>query len=444
MLDFIGFTEHDSSNQHLYDFTANVSGDLFDLPAGPVDVAFGYEHRFQSAQLHSRTRSSAAGLGADIPAQPAQGHYNVDEFYGEIRVPDPEGRSRSPTRSRPTARSAIRIIRSAAAARPTPSPACGSRSRTSCSAAPTRPVSGRRALANCSVAGRASICRSTIPARTSRARPTRGRPAPTVRANCIANGVPADRHLCRRRRDSCRSSRRATSDLKPEKSRNLTFGAVYSPRWARNSNFASNLSLEVNYYDIKVTDAIGAVDPNLTLNNCALLGDAASCALVTRTAQRLRQRNRRNAARTSTASAPRAIDAKFNYRSPPTSIGRFGLSANATWLRKYVLTASNGFVVLDRRGTERGSPDQAFPKFKGNATIDWSLGDFAASFTGRYIDDVTEIDPDTAGPKQARQPLLRRRPVQLSRRRSCNAASPSRSASTICSTRIRRPASSAA
>ena len=31
-------------------------------------------------------------------------------------------------------------------------------------------------------------------------------------------------------------------------------------------------------------DAIGAVDPNVTLNNCALLGDAASCALVKRTA----------------------------------------------------------------------------------------------------------------------------------------------------------------
>ena len=88
------------------------------------------------------------------------------------------------------------------------------------------------------------------------------------------------------------------------------------------------------------------------------------------------------------------------YRTGLTTAGRFGLTVNASWLLKYVLTASNGFVVLDRRGTERGSPDQAFPKFKGNATIDWSLGRVAASFTGRYIGRVTEIDTNTGLPHE--------------------------------------------
>ena len=55
------------------------------------------------------------------------------------------------------------------------------------------------------------------------------------------------------------------------------------------------------------------------------------------------------------------------------------------------LPRSNGFVVLDREGTERGSPDQAFPKVKFNLTGDWSLGDVAASFTARYIDGVNEV-----------------------------------------------------
>ena len=84
------------------------------------------------------------------------------------------------------------------------------------------------------------------------------------------------------------------------------------------------------------------------------------------------------------------VDLTVNYRTPSTPVGMFGLSANATWLTKYILTASNGFIVIDRKGTERGSPDQAFPKFKGNATIDWTLGDIAASFTGRYVDGVRE------------------------------------------------------
>lgn len=159
----------------------------------------------------------------------------------------------------------------------------------------------------------------------------------------------------------------------------------------------ATFSIEANYYDIRVRNAIGAVDPNLTLNNCALRGDAASCALVIRTSNGFVNEidgTLQNLDKIET----RGIDVTANYRSPTTGIGTFGLSANATWLLKYVLTASNGFVVLDRRGTERGSPDQAFPKFKGNATLNWSISDFSASFTGRYVDGVTEINPNNGLP----------------------------------------------
>jgi iron complex outermembrane receptor protein len=69
-------------------------------------------------------------------------------------------------------------------------------------------------------------------------------------------------------------------------------------------------------------------------------------------------------------------------------------------LLKYVLTASNGFIVVDCRGTEHGSPGHAFPKFKANGTVSWNIGGFGASFTGRYIDAVTEINPDTGEPNK--------------------------------------------
>ncbi|HYZ48582.1 MAG TPA: TonB-dependent receptor plug domain-containing protein, partial [Sphingomonas sp.] len=85
-LAFIAFTEHDRSNQTLYDYTLNLTGEIFDLPAGPVGVAVGYEHRIQSASFTPDPIVSA-GLGADIPAQPAHGRYHVDEVYGEVRVP---------------------------------------------------------------------------------------------------------------------------------------------------------------------------------------------------------------------------------------------------------------------------------------------------------------------------------------------------------------------
>ena len=46
-------------------------------------------------------------------------------------------------------------------------------------------------------------------------------------------------------------------NLKPEKSKNLTFGAVFSPRLGGNNGA---LSIEADYHDIKVKGAIGAVD----------------------------------------------------------------------------------------------------------------------------------------------------------------------------------------
>jgi iron complex outermembrane receptor protein len=61
-----------------------------------------------------------------------------------------------------------------------------------------------------------------------------------------------------------------------------------------------------------------------------------------------------------------------------------------------VPTAS-GASAISYRGTTRGFPDQSYPKFKGNAVASWSLGDFDASFTGRYINHVTESDGNRLG-----------------------------------------------
>ncbi|MBA3897292.1 MAG: TonB-dependent receptor, partial [Sphingomonadaceae bacterium] len=210
----------------------------------------------------------------------------------------------------------------------------------------------------------------------------------TVRANCIADGVPANGSYAEPP-GQLPVITQGNVNLRPEKSRNLLFGAVYAPKWAR-GGFASILTLEANYYDIRVTNAINAIDPGLTLLNCALTGAASSCALTVRTANGFVNEidgtlQNLDGIRT------RGVDATLNYRSPETGVGTFGLTLNANWLTKYVVSASNGAIIINRRGTERGSPDQAYPKFKGNGTLSWNLGDFNASFTGRYISSVQEV-----------------------------------------------------
>ena len=392
MLDWIAFTERDKSRQKLAGFTANITGDIVDLPAGPVGVAFGYEHRFQSAAFIPDPIVSA-GLGADIPSQPASGHYNVDEVYGEIRIPILKDQ---PFAYSLEANGAIRHSNYSISGSSTTYTVTGLWK-------PVRDLllrgaysTGFRAPSLGELFGGRS--RFDLPADdpcTSAAGglfPT----DPVVRANCIANGVPADGSYAEDQGGQLPVITQGNQNLKPEKSKNLTLGIVYSPEWARSGG--SNFNVEVNYYDIKVTNAIAAIDPNVTLNNCALLGDAASCALVKRTANGFI--NEINGTLDNLDSIhTKGIDATLNYRSPAMSFGRVGLTVNATRLLKYRLTASNGFVVLDREGTERGSPDQAFPKWKGNATVDWELGDFAASVTGRYIDSVVESSGAFAGNK---------------------------------------------
>lgn len=384
MLNFVGFTQRDQSRQQLSTYTANLSGTLFELPAGPVGIAIGYEHRIQSGRF-TPDPLVVAGLSADIPAQPARGKYNVDEVYGEIRIPLLKD---TPFFQALDVNGAIR------------------RSHYSISGGATtytgtglwKPVDDLLLRASYATGFRAPSLGELFGGRSRFDLPVvdpcsniAGSPyqsSATVRANCAADGVPANGSYAEDP-GQLPVITQGNAALRPEKSRNLLFGAVYAPRWARDG-FLTNFSLEGNYYDIRVTRAIGAVDPGLILSNCAVRADAASCAQTVRTANGFVNSingTLQNLDRIRT----KGVDATLNIRTRDVGIGNFGLALNANWLTHYVLTASNGAIVIDRRGTERGSPDQAFPKFKGNGTIDWTVGGVRAAFTGRYISAVTEV-----------------------------------------------------
>ena len=387
MLAFVGFDEKDKSSQSLQDYTANLSGDLFDLPAGPVGVAIGYEHRYQKGTFDPDP-VIVAGLGADIPAQPAEGKYNSDEVYAEVRVPllkdtpffhslDLDGAVRHSNYSTSGSNTSLTgtvlwkpfadlLLRGSYA-------------------------EGFRAPCIGELFGAAS--RSDAPINDPCTSATGGQfnTNPTVRTNCIANGVPADGSYDEPTGGQLGVLTGGNSALKPETSKTYLLGAVYSPSWARDGGFASQLSLEANFYDITVSNAISNIAPQATLSRCALLADALSCASVIRVASG--NISRINGVLQNIGSIKtRGIDMTFNYRTPETSVGSFGLAVNGNYLLKYTETfpSATGFATTNYRGTTRGFPDQSYPKFKGNAVIDWNLGDFSASFTGRYIKGVSE------------------------------------------------------
>ena len=394
MLDFVGFTEHDESHQRLNDYTANLSGELFNLPAGPVGIAIGYEHRYQVGEF-TPDPVITAGLGADIPAQPAHGSYNSDEVYAELRVPL--------IHDTPF----IHSLEFDGAVRHADYSISGGNTTFTASGL-WKPVSdllfrgsyaeGFRAPSIGELFGAESRSDAPINDPCTNVPGSPYQTSETVRANCTANGVPADGSYREPTGGQLGVLTGGNKELKPETSRTWLFGGVYSPSWARTSGLASALSLEVNYYDIKVSNAIAPVDAQLTLSRCAQTGDALSCAAITRTPSGLISRINAQLQNIG-AIRTQGIDVTANYRTPATPYGMFGLSLNGNFLRKYTETfpAAVGFTTTDYLGTTRGFPDQSYPKFKGNAVVDWQLDGVAASFTGRYIKGVVEADGSRLG-----------------------------------------------
>ncbi|PKP91604.1 MAG: TonB-dependent receptor [Alphaproteobacteria bacterium HGW-Alphaproteobacteria-14] len=388
MLNFISFDERASSSQRLQDYTANLSGELFDLPGGAVGIAVGYEHRYQKGSF-TPDPVVQAGLSADIPAQAAAGKFNTEEFYGELRVPL---LADTPFFQQLEFDGAVRHARYST----------GFNNTSFTGTVLWKPVTdlllrgsyaeGFRAPAIGELFGAQSRADAPIDDPCTNVAGSPWQTSATVRTNCIANGVPNDGSFQEPTGGQLPTLTGGNADLVPETSETWLFGAVYSPDWAR-GGFLSDLSLEVNYYDITVDGAISAINPQVTLSRCAQLGDPLACGNITRTAAGFISSIRgllQNIGQIKTA----GIDATVNLRTVETGAGSFGLSLNANYLDKYEETfpIDQGTATIDFRGTTRGFPDQSYPKFKGTGVLTWASSGFDAAFTGRYIDGVEEAD----------------------------------------------------
>jgi iron complex outermembrane recepter protein len=377
MLDYVAFTQRDSSEQRLWDLSANLSGELFQLPGGAAGFAVGVEHRDQRGRFDPDP-TVAAGFGSDIPALPTAGGFDVDEAFVELRLPllrdepffhrlEVTGAARfsdySTSGSTTTFKAAVNwqpvedLLFRGSWAEGFRAPSIGELFGT-----PSR--FDQEVVDPCSAVGGA------IPA--------------AVRTNCIAQGVPANGSYVQAN-PQLPVVTGGNPALEPETSESWVFGAVYSP------SFAPRLSLEANYFDIRVDGAVQAIAAETLLNRCAGENDALSCAAISRTASGAVSQIRgllQNIASIETD----GLDVTLNYRTGKTGAGTFGLFWSNTFLFNYRVSvpSSTGVTIIDREGTEQGSPDQAFPKHKSTAILDWSSGGFGASLTGRYISSVRE------------------------------------------------------
>jgi len=82
----LAVTTHDRQNDELKQFAANITGDLFQLPAGPLGAAMGFEYRTE-ALTFSPDALAQEGHLSENNSGPTAGTTNVREVYGELNVP---------------------------------------------------------------------------------------------------------------------------------------------------------------------------------------------------------------------------------------------------------------------------------------------------------------------------------------------------------------------
>ena len=85
-LDFVTVALNDRFDTERQVFNATFNGDVFELPAGPLSAAFGYEFRDES---FSSTPDSGKVLGTVTgnTGQPTAGTFEVDSLFAEVNIP---------------------------------------------------------------------------------------------------------------------------------------------------------------------------------------------------------------------------------------------------------------------------------------------------------------------------------------------------------------------
>ena len=374
MLDFISFVQNDSSKQKLWGASANISGGLLELPGGTLGLAIGYEHRDYFGRFDPDP-IVAAGLGSDIPAQPTRGGYNVDEVYAELNAPL---LSNQPFADLLELNGAVRF-----------SDYSRSGSTTTFKGGVNwKPIADLRLRGSYSEGFRAPTIGELFgtPSRFDQELldPCAAAQNPTgqIATNCATLGVPVGLVQTNPQISVVTSG---NEDLEPETSKGWNVGAVYSP------SFIPRFSIEANYYNIKIKNAIFS-DAADKLARCVATLDTIACAAVTRSALTGNITQISGVLDNVNGINTEGLDVNVAYRTDETSVGRFGFTFNNTFLFNYdiIIPTADGSAKISREGTEQGSPDQAFPKHKAVGIIDWEGKAVGLSLTGRYIKSVRE------------------------------------------------------
>jgi outer membrane receptor protein involved in Fe transport len=362
---------------------ASVSGSLFDLPAGPVAVAVGTEYRRDDYQGRVSPFDQAGDYGS-ASSNNVGGAFDVKEVFGEIRVPllkdlpfvnalSIEGAVRYSDYS-----SVGGVLAYKAGAEY--APISWIRLRGAYNRAVRAPNVGEL-YAPISV----GYTGGTDPCDRSQTR------SAARQAFCVSQGInQADIANFTQSALGLNQRGGGNPNLKAEKSDTYTVGAVISPPWVKHLNFT------VDYFNVKVKDAIIQPNVNQVLNDCFATLDASnpSCQGIVRdssgqinyvTTQYL------NVGYLKTS----GIDAQMDWRVPlpVTLMGnqpQLTVQAVASWMfnktqKTLASTLPQDCAGYYGAGCSSGTGGFILPDFKLNLSANIASGPVSWRWVGRMI-----------------------------------------------------------
>ena len=317
----------------------NVSGDVFNLPAGPVSVAGGVEYRKE--EVHSTVDDLSQASRWDLNNyKPIIGSYNTKEVYGEVVVP---------------------LLRDITFFDSLDLNAAVRRTDYSTSG----PVTTWK------VGGTWDV----VPDVRFRATKSRDIRAPNLR-ELYSPVVQTRGNISNPFTGGTAQQDIFTSGnplLVPERANTFTAGVVLQPR------FIPGLRFSADYFDIKIMDVITQMAPQDMVNGC-YAGNAALCDNIIFGAGRAIT-GVRNKIQNFASLDTSGWDFEFSYRMPKPVFGG-DLSFRALGSFVADLTTTDAAGITDRA-------KQTVPEWSWNVSANYDIGKFGFNVQARYIGPTT-------------------------------------------------------
>lgn len=253
VLDYILFTTRDNGGNEQKSFTANLSGQVFELPAGWVGVATGVEVRKERG-WRDPDSLTVLGIANTNQQDPIAGEYTAKEVFAEVAIPLFEDKFLADSL---TLNAAVRY------------------SDYDLFGADTnykvgldwQVVPSLKVRANYATAFRipnvpelfGGISEGNLTTTDPCSGWSSRSPSSVIYQNCQASGVPVGYTQLG---NTVLTTGGGNPDLQPEDAETLTIGAVWTP------TFVENLTLTLDYFNIRIDNAIQRIDGSTKLAVC--------------------------------------------------------------------------------------------------------------------------------------------------------------------------------